>query len=555
MTVGFRITVGGRWLARDYGNATERATLGQLEICAADCCLTLAEDRHAGAVRRFVNLSAYHLAFWLATNWWRLRWEPERAGMDWAMSHSTAAVGGGYIWPNITLVGDGEQITVQTRPTAGASWEPIRYLENWDVTIRPAEFETGIDAFVEEVLARLAACQVFETDLRALWRELRQERADPELSSRRKLEALAGYDPGEAPEAFIGTLRARAARDGRRAIDEIASGFGSDAASAADKIERALDDRGVRLRGDAFAKLAEVRRHWEGTGAPHHRAAEAAHHARELWNLDRSAPVADKALVEIAGASPRLLSEPADIPIPAARRGASEPDPWRALLRSRYRVGRRFELRRLMADVAELVVSDRLLPATMAKTSRQKFQRAFAQEFLCPVEALIESLGTGHPEDDEIEAAAAHFRVSPLLVRTGSSTTRSCRATISPSERHHRRETGPARAPSLLPRPRRSRSQHHAARSVPRRQDGPQRRVTHFLRNRMLPPIRRAAGTAALVQLPPFQRAPTSAANRSYSRIGRICSNSKLWANGRAAMKIRSISSCDSTSTTANTRR
>jgi hypothetical protein len=87
-------------------------------------------------------------------------------------------------------------------------------------------------------------------------------------------------------------------------------------------------------------------------------------------------------------------------------------------LRSRYREGRRFELCRLVADAAEFGEDERLLPATVAKTSRQKFQRAFAQEFLCPVEALIEALGTSHPEEDEIEAAARHFEVSPLLVRT-----------------------------------------------------------------------------------------------------------------------------------------
>ena len=65
-----------------------------------------------------------------------------------------------------------------------------------------------------------------------------------------------------------------------------------------------------------------------------------------------------------------------------------------------------------------MTTDERLLPATMAKTSRQKFQRAFAQEFLCPVEALIQTIGTSHPEDEEIEAAAKHFHVSPLLVRT-----------------------------------------------------------------------------------------------------------------------------------------
>lgn len=418
MTADFRITVGGRWLAHDFGDAPERATLGQLEICAADRCLTLAEDRYAGAVRSFANLSAYDLAFWLAANWWRLRWEPERTGTDWAMSHRIAAVGSGYVWPNITVLSDGEQITVQVRPTTGAKWEPIRYLENWDAVIAAGDFEAGLDFFVEEVLGRLAACQVTGTELSELWAELRSERADPDHSARRKLEALAGYDPGEAPDGFIDALRARVATDGAGAIDEIAAGFGSDAASAVDTIDQALTANGVEFRSEGIRTLAQAGHRWQTAGAPHERAEEAAHHARDLWNLDRAAPVSDKALSDIVGVDPILLREPGDIPIPAARRGASSRNPSRVLLRSRYREGRRFELCRLIADAAEAADGERLLPATTAKTSRQKFQRAFAQEFLCPVDGLIKKLGTSHPEDDEIEAAAKHFHVSPLLVRT-----------------------------------------------------------------------------------------------------------------------------------------
>lgn len=418
MTGAFRLTVAGRWLAREYGDAIQRATLGQLEIFTFDRCLSLAEDLEAGAVRRFVNLSAYDLAVWLAANWWRLRWEPERSDTDWAMSHRLTAVGGGYVWPNITLVGDGERTTVETRRTTGAKWEAIRYLENWDAVIDAAEFEAGVDAFVEEVLGRLAACQVIETDLRSLWRELRTERADPGLCALRRLEALAGYDPGEAPEALVNALQARAVTDGRGAIDEIAAGFGGKAAAAADSIDRALAASGVEFHGDGLASLRKIRRTWDRAGAPHERAAAAALRARELWGLDRSAPVSDKRLTEIVGVDQKLLAQPADIPIPAARRGASSRDPWRALLHSRYREGRRFELSRLIADTATVAEGERLAPATTAKTSRQKFQRAFAQEFLCPIGALIETLGTSHPDEDDIEAAAKHFQVSPLLVRT-----------------------------------------------------------------------------------------------------------------------------------------
>jgi hypothetical protein len=414
----FTITSGGRWLARDFGDDISRASLCQLEIRADDLYLTKLEDTRARAVRNFANLSAYDLALWLAANWWRLRWEPERTSTDWRMVHTFGAIGHGYIWPDITIISDGERITLATRSTRGAEWEPVRYLENWDFTLNAAEFETGIDAFVEEVLGRLAACQITGADLSELWTELRAERFNPELASLRKLEALAGYDPGEAPDALIDALRTRAASDGPGAINEIAAGFCSEAAAAVDTIDQALAANGVQFLSESLTKLAQTRRSWQAAGAPHERAAEAAHRARELWNLDRAAPIADETLTDIVGADAKLLGEPGDIPIPAARRGVSGRDPWRALLRSRYREGRRFELCRLIADAAQVPEGERLLPATTAKTSRQKFQRTFAQEFLCPVEALIASLGTSHPEDDEIEAAAAHFQVSPLLVRT-----------------------------------------------------------------------------------------------------------------------------------------
>jgi len=72
----------------------------------------------------------------------------------------------------------------------------------------------------------------------------------------------------------------------------------------------------------------------------------------------------------------------------------------------------------LIADGLVAPDGERLLPATAAKTSRQKFQRSFAQEFLCPSKALLERLGSSPPEDEDIENAAQYFEVSPLLVRS-----------------------------------------------------------------------------------------------------------------------------------------
>ena len=79
---------------------------------------------------------------------------------------------------------------------------------------------------------------------------------------------------------------------------------------------------------------------------------------------------------------------------------------------------RRFAVSRLIGDNLYFANQERLLPTTHVKTSRQKFQRAFAQEFLCPIAALLEKMQTSQPDEDDISEAATHFHVSPLMVRT-----------------------------------------------------------------------------------------------------------------------------------------
>ena len=50
------------------------------------------------------------------------------------------------------------------------------------------------------------------------------------------------------------------------------------------------------------------------------------------------------------------------------------------------------------------------------KTERQKFQRAFAQGFLCPFDDLRAYINTDEPGEDDIHAAARHFHVSERLI-------------------------------------------------------------------------------------------------------------------------------------------
>jgi hypothetical protein len=339
------------------------------------------------------------------------------------MSHSLPGAGGGYVWPNLTIFSEGEQVTVQVRPTSGESWEPVRYLEHHDCFLSAAGFERAVDTFVDTVLARLAACKISESELHRLWLEVGEERHDPIAASIRRLEALLGYDPAKAPDSLIDELRTEAAAEGQTAVDEVAAGFADEATVVLKQLDRGLANHGTSLDGTSVVTLGRHRDDWRPSGKPWEPGEKAAQKAREIWDLNGQ-PVSNGALAQLVGADASLLEEhgPPEVPIPAGRWSTPDRKTWSVVLRSRWEVGRRFELCRLIADALVAPRHERLLPATNAKTTRQKFQRAFAQEFLCPYDELQARLqlkpGDPPPEDEEIEEAARYFEVSPRLIQS-----------------------------------------------------------------------------------------------------------------------------------------
>lgn len=87
------------------------------------------------------------------------------------------------------------------------------------------------------------------------------------------------------------------------------------------------------------------------------------------------------------------------------------------MLRSNYPSGRRFELARLLGDRIASGLNEHMIPVTRAHTYRQKLQRAFAAELLCPFKAL-ETFLDGDYSEQACEDAAQHFKVSERAVWT-----------------------------------------------------------------------------------------------------------------------------------------
>jgi hypothetical protein len=406
------------WLSREYGSVIERATLAELTITADGNIATELEDFYAKTVRKAVRASAYEAALWFASNWWRLLWEPERSTLSWRMSHKIGAAGGGYLWPDLSFSSDGETVHIQAKAIPQLKNQTVRYLNSFDVLIPINSFQRGLETFIEAVIDRLTSF-VDKPDIASIWKEVREEDRDSSLRSRRKIEAIMGFDPDEAPDTMIQELERAAANYGKSAIEEV----------AASSVEKALQDittlwedtlrHTTQLRIDSFENLRNrILQEVQPSQLPWQRAEIAAKILREYWSLP-SGPITTTALCERLSVSDDIILR-ADGPTAPMQAGFrnGEADYVKVFLSKPLPVSRRFALSRLIGDHLITSGNERLLPLTGMKTVRQKFQKAFAQELLCPYNELKEFLGDSPWNDEILDDAADHFDVSPLVIKT-----------------------------------------------------------------------------------------------------------------------------------------
>lgn len=417
MNAPFSITYD--WLPPNNEDSEEQGTRSDLSINVGDFCATVVEDLLAKSVRPSIRVSALPLAEWFATNWWRLLWEPQEDTRSWRMSHKVGSVGGGYVWSNLSFSSDCQTIRVEAEPTNRRAAEPIRYLNRFVSTVAIADFEHGAADFIAGTLARLSGVGKGSSDLAELWAEITEERRNPELARWRILEAIMGYDPDEAPEGLIDGLQEQAKRYGDGAMRELTAAAKDETLSQLDGIRAAAQDSGATATVPNCAAIRQgIKAFADAAAPPWQRAEQAAQRAREVWELE--VPVATERLAELFRVSSKQLVEPqhrVHTTLAAGFRDDDQPDLFSISWNSNHPTSRRFTLARLVGDHITAPEQESLLPGTRAGTSRQKFQRAFAQELLCPFADLKEFIAPGIPDDEDIAAAAEHFSVSPLTVQ------------------------------------------------------------------------------------------------------------------------------------------
>lgn len=410
------------WQQGRSGDPEISATEALLKIAIDDVCLTRCLDIGTRSVNDAASLSAYPLALWLATAWWRLIHEPlpiQAPSHAWRMAHELVAANDGFIWPRVVFIPDGEAMQVWSTPSAPAG-QALHYFQGLSAPqpVALASFKREAQHFIETVLERLDLHDLSATDLAKVWNAVREDEANPWAARRRSLEAQFGFDPEECPNAVLEAALQWSTRVGEGAFSEVAPAI----ASASDipqliTLDHLVHAKGIRSNPSVSGRDFERCR----AGPPWERGVRDARTLRH--HLGRpTAPLLDAQLHQllgIASAGRGALVNPslgtARLPVAVGIREADGRN-LRLIGRRRNPVGQRFELARFLSE--HLQATDGMtdwLVCTDIGTSRQKYQRAFAAELLCPLNALVEFLD-GDYTSCAVEEAAAHFAVSDQLV-------------------------------------------------------------------------------------------------------------------------------------------
>ena len=402
-----------------HGPPEERATFGTLEVRANERCLTEGVAQDGSSLSTGPNVSGYHIAEWMLWNIWRLRWEarPDSGG-DWAFSHCLASIGEGYVWPNIEISSDGVRAILASLPTIDPASGLYRYMGTPAVeVIAASELEDAVLRFAGDVLRLLGRAEVRDTNLHSLWQDVERERQDPAAARLRRLEARLGHDPDEVPADQV-RAAADAVRDfGADSVEELVADAGWRGVTTLPSVEE-LSTAAKRVGSelcvqDAVTIHADDLPAW-GDVAAWRVGVATARLLRRREALDGQ-PIDNERLAGLAGAQASALDEH-DAQQSALSFVLASSTRAQVALRGKRGTSRRFDLARLLGD--RLLGHDEpLAPATRAGTYRQKAQRAFAAELLCPYEAVRDFLGHDRSVDRR-EDAASHFDVSPLAVGT-----------------------------------------------------------------------------------------------------------------------------------------
>ena len=222
----------------------------RLRIRLGDSVLTRLVRRGSNAPDDWLEAPPVPLAFWFIDNWWRIRWEPtphRDLNAEWRLAHHLSSVGAGYHWPNVSIWGEGSRVGVAVHADANNLKSSLKFVAKPRLDYVPSSIiEDAIDRFVRAVLESVGDAS---DGLGTEYRQLQSERTEPSVAAWRKLEAMLGFDPDDAPDGLVARMEALSAQYGSEPLQEAALAHqGKRAAEALDNCIHAAKSSNVLVR-------------------------------------------------------------------------------------------------------------------------------------------------------------------------------------------------------------------------------------------------------------------------------------------------------------------
>lgn len=393
--------------------------VAEISLRVGDSVISRIADTEKGTVRDFFRASSTGLAFWLADNWWRLRWETisdsRLPSVDWRLRHELNSASGGALWPPVMISSVGDRIAFAPSVGKKVVDGPQSYFQFKIGMVAADEYERELDSFFKAVLER-CAMTVDSNALNILLKQIATERNDPELAGWRRLEACLGFDPDAAPDEVVDALVKLEDVAGEDGVEEAAHAQpGVNAAQSLNLVIEATRESKVEID---LSLADNLKRDWNlpSYATPWKMAEAAAAELRSIIGVARGL-INHTVFADIFKARwDDLKSSTATArKLPYGARIGGE-NKSRVALQTSKPYDRRFELARQFGD-AVWQKNTAFGVVSRSKSDRQKFQRAFAHSLLCPFEDIQRVIDVNDPTPETMQIVARKFGVHPSVVR------------------------------------------------------------------------------------------------------------------------------------------
>jgi hypothetical protein len=403
-----------------------RATWARLEIRVDGTTITRVIDQRVRSWRDYVVLPIYPLAEWLVSHWWALQLEPERSAapdlVSFQQRHSLVHAREGFALPALSILPSGEWVQLRWQaeelphqqisfPCSGTAW------------ITAAEAQDALGGFITSVVERLDQQGIRATRLQDDWQAILN--ADPEEEAFCRCAGSLGLDPYSLPEAYgeaLVDLAAQVSEDLRNEFFQAAST--KDLGQLRDSLIALKQAQAMILeQHDQPDELCALKQNLGTATLPYHELPWIQGYS--LARALRGMLPDDGASLHAEGLLSQLFGEGSAPTVQKAWHGVRDfvayvgPNASGApgfVLAAATPQRRRFLLARALG-LYLWPTSRKEGLITMAATTEQKRNRAFAAELLAPADALRAAIQGPVVGSDELDQLAHCYGVTSELIR------------------------------------------------------------------------------------------------------------------------------------------